>query len=180
MVDVTDKIHTAYHEAGHWIAADELDVPTDGISILSKDDGTAGRVHVEGGDGFFLTPGSDPYSPENERLFQEYATTQAIIDYAGHAAVVSLLGIGDMSDECALESGAGSDFEKARERLGGDDLLMSQAKDRAIQIVTSRRDDAELIVDKLLRLGELDSQQVDILLGGAWDIYLNEDGTRRE
>lgn len=171
------KIHTAYHEAGHWVAADELDVLTGGISIISKDDGTAGRVGVDNDDGFLPLPDTDPYSPENERLFHEWATTQAVIDYAGHGAVVSILGLGDMSDENAILQGGWPDFQKARERLGGDADRIADAKSRAVEIVTKRKHDIELISDKLMLLRELDSQQVDVLLAGAWSLFFSEDGS---
>ena len=109
--------HTAYHEAGHAIACDELGVAHDGLSVVpDKKDGSAGRIAMEDSDDeFWIRPGTDRLSPENQAAFQAWAEDQAVIDFAGHAAVVVLLGIGDMSDESARRHGAHSDFDNARQ-----------------------------------------------------------------
>ena len=141
--------------------------------------GTAGRIGVEDGEGFFPPPEIDPSSPEFNRLHHEWATNQAVIDFAGHAAIVALLGIGDMSHKSAIANGAGPDFEKAYERLGNEAEPIQDAKDRALQIVISRRTDIEIISDKLLELKQLDPQQVDLLISGGWSTFLNDDGSPR-
>lgn len=154
---------TAYHEVGHAIAADELDVEYGPMSNIPRDDGTAGRVGVEGDD-FFSPLGGDMHSPENEQAFGAWAERQAVIDYAGYAAVVGLLGIGDMSNESAEKYGAASDFEKAHQRLAGDAKRIDQAQDRALEIVKARQEDVEKIAGLLIERGRLDSQQVDWVL----------------
>ncbi len=153
--------HTAYHETGHAIASDELGVQYGRISIVPGE-GKLGSVTVEG-DGFF-NPGSDPFSPESEKLFREWAEQQAVIDYAGHAAVVELLGIGDMSGESAEAEGAGCDFEKASDRLGGDPQRIEHAKTRALEIVRARADDVRKIADVLVERQRLDPQEVDCVI----------------
>jgi hypothetical protein len=138
-----DALLTAYHEAGHVIACDELNVLHDGLSILARADGTAGRAPVEGDDGFVIPRGTDPNSPENEAGFRAWAETQSVIDYAGHAAIVVLLGPGDMGDKSAQAEGASNDFEKAAMRLGADQQRIEQAKERALAIISARRADVE-------------------------------------
>lgn len=180
MMSPNDRdMHTAYHEAGHWIAADTLDVQTDMMSIIPSVDGTGGRIGVAGDEGYWIPPGTDPFSPENELAFREWATTQAVIDYAGHAAVVALLGVGDMTDECASSNGADADFEKARLRLSDDTARIAAAKMRAMQIVQERQADITLIADKLMALGRLDSQQAAMLVDGVWHLFFNDDGSQR-
>jgi len=154
---------TAIHEAGHVVACLELDVAFDLISVVARDC-LAGRVGVEGDDGFFIPPGTDPNSPENERGFRAWAERQAIIDYAGHAALVALLGAGDMSHRSAVESGAGPDYKKASRRLGHNRRRMAAAKSRAIEIVQNRADHVREIAQWLVEHGTLDEQCVDVLL----------------
>jgi hypothetical protein len=114
----------AYHEAGHEIAANELDVATGGVvSIIHSEDGTAGRTFTE-------TCGQS----EN-----------AVICYAGHAAVVCLLGVGDMSDASACSNGARLDWEEAMVELGGDVARMEEAKAKAINIVLEHRSTIEAL-----------------------------------
>jgi len=160
---MSDLKRTAYHEAGHAIAATELDVQFDVISIAG-DEGRAGTVGVEGDDGFFVRPGTDPLSPDNERAYRAWADQQAVIDYAGHAAVVALLGAGDMGDESAAAYGAGDDFEKARARMGGDPRRIAEAKARSTEIITRRGDAVRKIADALITHTRLDAEQVDCVL----------------
>ncbi len=155
------NMSTAYHETGHAIAADELDVMYLGISIVPGE-GTLGNVPVEGDEYSPFAPGPDP--SENEKLFREWAEQQAVIDYAGHAAVVELLGIGEMSGESAEAEGAGSDFEKASERLGGDPQRIEQCQKRALAIVRARADDVRKIADVLVERQRLDAQEVDCVI----------------
>lgn len=155
---------TAYHEAGHVIACDEMGVHHGGLSIVPHEDGTIGRAPVDGDDGFYVRPGTDPFSPENEAGYRAWAEEQAVIDYAGHAAVVAALGIGSMSDESGAAHGAGEDFEKARARLGGDADRIKRAKARAVEIVTARRDDVAKLATVVLEHGYLDAQEADFAL----------------
>jgi hypothetical protein len=163
---MSQQRHTAYHEAGHVIACDELQVNHGGLSIVPRKDGSLGRAPVEGGS-HFNPRGADLDSPENEAAFRAWAEEQAVIDYAGHAAVVALLGVGSMSDASARAHGAGPDFEKARERLGADPKRIKQAKTRAQKIVTTRRGDIKTLVDAVLKYKRLDDEQVDCLLAGV-------------
>jgi ATP-dependent Zn protease len=155
---------TAYHEAGHAVAAMELGVWYDGLSIIPRGDGTVGHVRVEGDDGFWMPHGSDPDSPENMAKYWAWAEQQAVIDYAGHAALVVLLGIGDMSEKSAKVNGALEDFDKARERLGDDSQRIKQAKARARKIVSDRRREVRKLALAALKYGYLDGQQVDFVL----------------
>lgn len=163
--DEAGRLRTAYHELGHVIACEELNVLSLDVSIEPRDDGTLGRVPVEGDDGFCVPFGTDPYSPENEAAYRAWAEEQAIIDYAGHAAVAMLLGHGDMSDSSAEANGAGEDFGKARDRLGNDPARIESAKARACEIVASKSGEIEALAKELLRRGVLGGDQVSILLG---------------
>src|SRR2546425_9383933 len=112
-------MQTAYHEAGHAIAALELGILFDTVSIVPGQ-GRLGSVKVEGDDGWFAPPGTDPDSPQNKKAFSKWAEEQAVIDYAGQAAVVALSGTGSMSAKSAAAQGAADDFAKARTGLSGD------------------------------------------------------------
>ncbi|MDA0984017.1 MAG: hypothetical protein O3A06_13570 [Proteobacteria bacterium] len=155
---------TAYHEAGHAVASLELGVNFGVVSIIRGADGTAGRVSVEGDDGYFPLPGTDPHSLKSKAGYQRWAEEQAVIDYAGHAAVVVLLGIGSMSETSAEGFGAGPDFLKARNRLDRDRERVKKAKARAVEIITARRDDVRKVADDLRKRGKISSQRVDFLL----------------
>jgi len=128
---------TAYHEAGHEMAADELGVVTAGIvSIVpNPDDETLGRMASE----VQTFPWKSGYSPEEDAAFREVMFHDAVINYAGHAALVALLGAEDMSEDCAARHGAGQDWANAEKALGGDAARMESAKARAIDIVKARR-----------------------------------------
>ena len=168
----SDRRHVAYHEAGHAIAAEELDVQFGMITIVPNGY-SAGGVGVEGDDGFSVE--GDAFSPENEHAFQAWAEQQSIIDYAGHAAIVVLLGIGDMSHKSALANGASDDFIKARRRLNGNRRRMDRAKARAVDIITGRVKDVHTVADALLKHQTLDSQSVEMLL--AWGTLTGPWGT---
>jgi hypothetical protein len=114
---------TAFHEAGHAVACRHFEVLHDTIFIV-RGEGRDGSIPVEGDNGFMVPCGTDPFSEQNERAFQAWAEQQAIIDYAGHAAVVALLRIGDMSRASAESLGAASDYDKAHERLGGSEARL--------------------------------------------------------
>jgi hypothetical protein len=157
------NLHIAIHEAGHAIAAIELEIAFEMISIEPSQD-TAGRIGVEGDDGYWFGPGRDSANPSNDKRFQQWADEQAIIDYAGHAAIVTLLGESAMNSRAAVRAGAGTDFKKASRRLGSDRRRIAAAKARALEIVGSRRDDVRKIADTLLQHGRLCAQQVDWLL----------------
>ncbi len=162
---MNERKHTAFHEAGHAVAALELDVQFDGISIVPTDH-RAGRVGVEDDDGFPIHPGTDWKSPDNERAFRAWAARQAIIDYAGHAAVVVLLRVGDMSYRSAAQHGAWDDYDKASARLGRNHRRITAARERAVEIVSAREADVRKIAMALIKHGGFDSQNVDMLL--AW------------
>ena len=124
-------------------------------------------VDVEGDDCFLIVSGTDPSSPENEAGFRAGADLQAIIEYAGHAAVVALLGKGDMTEESATACGAEQDFERASHRLQGDAASIDSTKAKAIELVKRRRSHIEAVAAALLRRGRLDPQQVEwIMLRG--------------
>jgi hypothetical protein len=160
------KKEIAIHEAGHAIAAAELDVVFDDISIVTCA-GIAGRVGVDGDQRFDVPPGVDPHSSENEEAFLAWAEKHAVIDYAGHAAIVTLLGIGDMSQRSGCEHGAHSDFRKASDRLGHDRHRMQNAKTKAVQIVSDRAADIRTIANALVEHGHLDAQQIHRILYGV-------------
>lgn len=162
---MSERLRTAIHEAGHVIAAMELGVYFGDVSIES-DGETAGRVGVEGDDCFNVPSGTDPFSEENNRLFAQWADQQATIDYAGHAAVVAILGAGRMSLRDAVRSGAGPDFSKASRRLGADRRRMAALKARAIEIVTRRREEVQRVADELLRRGTVGAQEIDFIASG--------------
>ena len=126
---------------------------------------------VEGDDCFYVLPGTDPFSAENNRAYRKWAYAQSTIDYAGHAAIVALLGLGKMTYRSARAHGACSDFEKARERLGNDGRLMERAQQRALRIVSTRRFTKaihERIVPALCERGVLDPQEFE------WMLYRKE------
>ena len=157
----TDAQITAFHEAGHAIAADELGAAYYCISIVPGEE-HAGAVGAEGDDCFLIASGTAPSSPENEA-----GDHQAIIDYAGHAAVVALLGKGDMTEESAILRGAGPDFERASHLLQGDAVSIASTKAKAIELVKRRRSHIEAVAAALLRRGRLDPQQAEwIMLHG--------------
>jgi hypothetical protein len=136
---------TAYHEVGHALAADEFDLLRGSPSIIPDlRDGTAGRVYVEGIGG--------PAPGANRAV---WAMRQSVIDYAGHAAVVALLGRGTMSDRSAGAHGAGGDFARARERLGGNPVQIERAKRRALAIVRAHRKQAMALAELLFVKGRL-------------------------
>jgi hypothetical protein len=162
-------VHAAYHEAGHAVVADTVGLTYSLASIIpNPDDGTSGGVPVEGDDCYWVPPGTDPNSPENEAAFEEWAEEwaeeQALTDYAGHGALVALLGIGDMSDESAAAHGAGADFEKARERIGEDSERMRSLKDLAIAIVAAEAKVIRRIARQLMLRGWLDGDQIGFLI----------------
>jgi len=154
---------TAIHEAGHAVAAMELGVMFTIISIVPGE-GYDGRVLVEGGDYFIMPLGTDPYSPENERAFRAWAEQQAIIDYAGHAAIVAVLGVGDMSYRSACQHGAWDDFSKASQRLRRDYRRIVAARDRAKEIVQTRKRHVRMLAQALMEQGRLDGQSAEMLL----------------
>lgn len=179
---MSDREETAYHEAGHVFACDELGVLHGGLSIIPRGDGTGGRVPVEGDDGFFVPEGIAPDSLDVEGAFCAWAEEQAVIDYAGHAGVVELLGIADMTDRSAARHGAGLDFEKARERLGGNADRLQSGKDLAVAIVAARARDVHRLARTELRHGYLDAQLVDCVLYESpfsWAVLREALATRR-
>jgi hypothetical protein len=162
---------TPVHEAGHAVAALELNVEFGMVSII-QGEASHGSVSVENDDGIIIPPGTDPYSPENELRYRAWAQEQAIIDYAGHAAVVVLLGIGDMSWWSARCYGAQEDFDKAKRRLGRRQKPIQAARKRAIEIVTARADDVRKLARALSEHKRLDPQQVDLILADMPFDYL--------
>ena len=179
-LEINDELHSAYHESGHWVAAFELEVLALGLSIIpDSEEQTAGRVPVEGGNGLWLPSGAEQDSPQYQAVWREHAEKQAIISYAGHAAVVSILGIGDMSEESAIANGAGMDFEQGKKWFEGDSERIDKTKARAIEIVTSHRAGIERIASKLFQLKTLDGQQAEQLLYDNWSYWYNDDGSRR-
>lgn len=148
---------TAVHEAGHAVAACELEMLYDGASIVrNAEAGTLGHVPVA----------DDEFAPgAPEAKVAAWAENHAVVDYAGHAAIVVLLGIGDMSEESAFEHGASMDMENASAVCGGNESMMRRARDRAVEIVTRRRDDVRKVADALLKRNRLSAQQIDWILG---------------
>ncbi|MEO8754711.1 MAG: hypothetical protein ABI624_18745, partial [Casimicrobiaceae bacterium] len=141
---------TAIHEAGHAVAAIDLGVYIDGVSIV-RDETTLGRVGVEDGGEFFVPAGMDPAPPECDALYRKWADDQATIDSAGHAAVVGLLKHGDMGHRSAIQNGALDDYANARERLGKRRRRIATANARAVEIVQRRGDDIRKIAELLAR-----------------------------
>ena len=133
-----NRQRTAIHEAGHCVAADAFKLARRAPSI--RCDGSAGRVWIE-----------EARRPGAHR--DVWVMRQAVIDYAGHAAVVALLDWGSMSEASARAHGAGDDFRRARARLVGDPALIEQAKARAVQVVTSKRKAATAMADTLVAGG---------------------------
>lgn len=158
-----DRMKTAVHESAHALVAMELDVAFHVLEIIEDpDDDCSGAVGVEGDDAFLVAPGLTP--ERSEQLFQEWAEQQAVIDYAGHAAVVTLMNLGDMSEESADAHGAGEDFEKARTRLAGDAARITAAKRRAVEFVIRLDADIRKVANVLAQHGRLDAQQIDFVL----------------
>jgi hypothetical protein len=154
--------HTAIHEAGHAVAAMELNIQFDMVSVLPHES-FAGNIGVEGDDGYWLSR-TDPNSPENKRAYREWARQQAVIDYAGHAAIVVLLDWADMGYRSAMQHGAGDDYDKASKRLGHDFRSIKKARGQATEIIAKRQADISKIAKALVEHGRLDAQQIDILL----------------
>jgi len=169
--------HTVIHEAGHAVACNELGIMNDSLSIIPNvEEGSAGGIAVEDSEEvFFVPPGTDPFSPENQAALQAWAENHAIIDYAGHAAVVVLLGMGDMSDRSAMRHGAYSDFENARKRLGNDQERMQSGKDLAVAIISARHADVVSLAEAALKHGQLDGQEVEVLLQHAQGLISQEE-----
>lgn len=161
---------TAYHEAAHAVAADDLRCMFGGVTIIPDlDEGTSGTAEIDDIGEFLVPRGMDPASPECDQLYLEWAENAAVVLYAGHAAVVSILGQSDMSDEGGASCGALSDFEKARVHLDNDPQRMARAKERAVEIVNRRRDHVEAVAHALLENGELDWDSVQRIMGDIDD-----------
>lgn len=79
----------AVHKAGHAIAAAAVGLEWSFTSIGS-DGGTGGRIGVRGDEGFDGVPSS----PDYDAQYHACAMQQAILDCAGHATMVVILGIG--------------------------------------------------------------------------------------
>jgi hypothetical protein len=146
--DAADFERAAYHAAGHAIACDELGVYYEKVSVAD----TCRRVSADD---------SEDLTPEQQR---HYTLIEAVIDFAGHAAVVKVLQQGDMSGWPARELGAGPDFDKARARLHGDGARMVQAKVLAVDIVEARSAQWRKLAQALVVSGELTIGEVDLLL----------------
>jgi hypothetical protein len=148
--------HTAVHEAGHAIAACELEMIYAYCSIEANEQrGTLGNVAVAE---------DEPHPSAPDATFTAWSESHAVVDYAGHAALVVLLGIGEMSGQSAQQHGADQDFEQASERLNGDAAAIERCKRRAMQIVTERVADVRKLSTVLLERRRLSAQQIDWLL----------------
>lgn len=146
------KRHTAHHEAGHAVVAFHFAHHIREVSILRDyQNSTAGNVELE-----------EMLPTEADRL------ERIVVCYAGHAAVVALLGLGDMSHRSAIEHGAFRDYEIADEiALNGGDK--GALKRRALALVRRERDAIRRLAAALLRHTFLDSKEVDaVLLGGPF------------
>ena len=158
---------TAYHEAGHVVACEELDVFYLSVSVdPNLRDGTAGRTAMGEGDEIDIPPGADPDDPRIVAAALRQAFTQAVVDYAGHAAMVAVLKQGRWTDRSARFHGAWSDFENAARCLLNDKARIDEARARALHIVTSRHDDVRRVAEALLKRGWLDLQHVGWVLSG--------------
>lgn len=178
---ISDDLHTAYHEVGHWIAALELGVFASNLSIIpDSEEQTSGRVPIAGGHGLLPLPGEDGSSPTFQSACLKHAEDQAIISFSGHAAIVSTLGIGDMGEESAIANGAGMDFGQGKAWLEGDAERINKAKARAIEIITTHQAQIKRIASKLLHLKTLDYEQALQLFYDNWSFWYNDDGTMRE
>ena len=151
--DVDERERSAYHAAGHAIACDELGVYYEKVAVMCEQNACPCRRRPID----YVADGN----PEQER---HYTLVEAVIDYAGHAAVVALLKHGDMSEWSASQLGAGHDFRKARTRLTEDGVRMVQAKALAVEIVEARSAHVRKLAIALVDCGELSIQQVDLLL----------------
>jgi hypothetical protein len=156
---------SAYRETGHAIACVELKVHLLSASILAGEGYAAGR-RVEGDDGFVIAPDSDPFSRASEAGFRAWLGKQAVIDYAGHAAVVIMLGIGDMDDASANANGAGEDFDKAWLRLDGDPDQIEHCKASAVELITARHEQVSAVVAALLKRERLAADEIRVLVEG--------------
>lgn len=108
------RYHTAIHEAGHAVISEVLEMSCMGVSCVPKK-GRLGSCAADNSD-------SSPHR-------------KAIYGYAGHAAVVSILNIGTMSDRSAYYYGAKNDFTEAANDLNHDSRRMRYAKHRSLSLV---------------------------------------------
>ncbi len=108
--DAVEREQLAYHTAGHAIASDELGICYEKASIIrdAQDADPCRRAPTD-----YVPHGS----PEQER---HYTSVEAVIDYAGRAAVVAVLKHGEHERMVASQLSAGHDFGKAHSRLGDD------------------------------------------------------------
>lgn len=154
---------TAVHEAGHVVARDELGHEQHFVSIEQDyAEGSAGRA-----------VGEDRAEAFGDGADESVRAEEAVSSYAGHAAVVVVLGRGEMTDESAREHGAEGDLEDVRQLTLSDSALQA-ARSRAVAIVGDRRDDVELIASALLKHRRLVGQEVDAVLSrdpGFWRQY---------
>jgi hypothetical protein len=106
----------------------------------------------------------EPSSPETARAFFEAALHEAIVDYAGHIAVVALLGNANLTDESVRACGASLDWQNAKLRLYGDDQLTAYAQQQAVRLVVQHRKAIHKVAEALLEWGYLEAEQVRWLI----------------
>jgi hypothetical protein len=80
-----------------------------------------------------------------------------------------------MSDRSAGAHGAGGDFARARERLGGDPVQIERAKRRALAIMTAHRKQAMARAELLFVQGRL-MHLAAITLGRLGGLALRRNG----
>jgi hypothetical protein len=153
LVDGSDdrRRQTAFHEAGHGVAAAALGIMPAVLSIVPRD--ADDRVPTPSLGRALVVDDSDASPHRN-----------AVWSYAGHAAVVALLRVGTMSKPSGRLHGAGRDFEEASALLGRDPARIRYAKARAVSLVRHYRSVVERAAQLLLRHETLDGQIVDMMV----------------
>jgi hypothetical protein len=126
-----------------------LDIFSCGASIVpNAKDGTAGACYFDE---------DDPYLTPHKK---------AVFGYAGHAAVVSILKTGTMSEKSARSDGAGLDFKQAARNLKHDRKRIRYAKARALSLSKSYHP----VIERIARIlydsnrSSIDGQIVSMLV----------------
>ena len=143
--------NTAFHEAGHGVAAAALGIMPAVLSIVRRD--ADDRMPTPSLGRALVVDDSDAS-----------ADRKAVWSYAGHAALVALLRVGTMSKPSGRLHGAGRDFEEASALLGRDPGRIRHAKARAVSLVRQYRPVVERVAQLLLRHETLDGQLVDMMV----------------
>lgn len=161
--DADERAISAYHEAGYAIACVELGVDFLRASIIAGE-GYAGDSPVERDKSGVIAPDGASFSAASNGWFRAWLEKLAVIGYAGHASVVTLLGIGDMGDDSANTNGAGKAFDRAWLRVDGDPDHIERCKARAVELITARHAPARAIAAALLKRDRLAADEIRALV----------------